>query len=87
VERLVAEVSAGFKGDVGVVPRQFLREFVTQLDLVEEHPDYEPMSEYGFQVSELSPEEQHVLSGASIESPDDEVDSEANGLVPAEDVW
>jgi len=87
VERLVAEVSAGFKGDVGVVPRQFLREFVTQLDLVEEHPDYEPMSEYGFQLSELSPEEQHVLSGASIESPYDEVDSEANGLVPTEDVW
>jgi hypothetical protein len=23
IERLVAEVTAGFKGDVGVVPRQF----------------------------------------------------------------
>ncbi|MCA9694369.1 MAG: DUF2791 family P-loop domain-containing protein, partial [Myxococcales bacterium] len=34
IERLVDKVTAGFKGDVGVVPRQFLREFVTQLDLV-----------------------------------------------------
>ena len=83
VERLVAEVTAGFKGDVGVVPRQFLREFVTQLDLVEEHADYEPMSEYGFQAKELSSEEQHVLSGASLV----DLDGEEQGLVPTEDVW
>jgi hypothetical protein len=83
VERLVAEVTAGFKGDVGVVPRQFLREFVTQLDLVEEHADYAPMSEYGFQATALSPEEQHVLSGTKPADFDDEAD----GLVPAEDVW
>jgi hypothetical protein len=38
IERLVAEVTAGFKGDVGVVPRQFLRAFVTQIDLVDETP-------------------------------------------------
>ena len=42
VERLVAEVTTGFKGDVGVVPRQFLREFVTQLDLVDEHDGLRP---------------------------------------------
>lgn len=83
VERLVAEVTAGFKGDVGVVPRQFLREFVTQLDLVEEHADYDPMSEYGFQATELSPEEEHVLSGTKLA----DLDDEAAGLVPAEDVW
>jgi hypothetical protein len=35
IDRLVAEVTAGFKGDVGVVPR-FLREFASQMDLVEE---------------------------------------------------
>jgi hypothetical protein len=87
VERLVAEVSAGFKGDVGVVPRQFLREFVTQLDLVEEHSDYEPMSEYGFQATDLSPEEQHVLSGTALTSLDLASGDEADGLVPAEDVW
>ncbi|MCZ7420575.1 BREX system ATP-binding protein BrxD [Verrucosispora sp. WMMA2121] len=83
VERLVTEVTAGFKGDVGVVPRQFLREFVTQLDLVEEHLDYDPMAEYGFQATELSPEEQHVLSGTKLA----DLDDEADGLVPAEDVW
>lgn len=83
VERLVAEVTTGFKGDVGVVPRQFLREFVTQLDLVEEHEDYEPMSEYGFQAKELRAEEQHVLSGAPLADLDDEADE----FVLAEDVW
>lgn len=83
VERLVAEVTAGFKGDVGVVPRQFLREFVTQLDLVEEHADYEPMDEYGFEATELSAEEQHVLTGAPLAEEGDE----EGGLVPSEDVW
>jgi hypothetical protein len=87
LERLVAEVSAGFKGDVGVVPRQFLREFVTQLDLVDEHVDYEPMSEYGFQATDLSPEEQHVLSGTALTSPDPASGDEADGLVPTEDTW
>ena len=32
VDRMVAQVTTGFKGDVGVVPRQFLRELVTQMD-------------------------------------------------------
>jgi len=84
IDRLVTEVTAGFKGDVGVVPRQFLREFVTQLDLVEEHPDYDPMSEYGFQAKSLSAEEQHVLSGAPLVSVDED---DAETLVPNEDVW
>src|SRR5260370_1016527 len=34
VERLLAEVTGGLQGNVGVGPRQFLREFVHQLDLV-----------------------------------------------------
>ena len=83
IDHLVANVTKGFKGDVGVVPRQFLREFVNQLDLVEEHPNYDPASEYGFQPTELTPEEQHALSGAptaSSEPPDD-------AFVPEEDVW
>ena len=84
IERLVAEVTAGFKGDVGVVPRQFLREFVTQLDLVEEHADYDPMAEYGFEAKELSAEEQHVLSGAPLVAFEAE---DGDTLVPSEDVW
>jgi len=82
VERLVAEVTKGFKGDVGVVPRQFLREFVTQMDLVDENEDYDPMTEYGFAPAEMSPEEEHVLGG-SAGAPTDQDD----GLVPQEDVW
>jgi hypothetical protein len=82
IARLVAEVTAGFRGDVGVVPRQFLREFVTQMDLVDENDDYDPAAEYGFTPTGLSPEEEHVLSGA----PAAPVDTE-DGPVPAEDVW
>ena len=63
IDRLVADVTTGFKGDVGVVPRQFLRQFVTQLDLVDENDDYDPMSEYGFFPQEMTPEEQHAISG------------------------
>jgi hypothetical protein len=35
---LVDEVTAGFKGDVGVVPRQFLRRFVNLMDTVADNP-------------------------------------------------
>lgn len=84
IERLVAEVTRGFKGDVGVVPRQFLREFVTQLDLVEEHADYEPMREYGFSPTPLNDEEEHVLTGKPLVAAEDEGDA---ALVPHEDVW
>jgi hypothetical protein len=70
---------------VGVVPRQFLREFVTQLDLVEEQPEYEPMVEYGFKAGELSAEEQHALTGEALTKPDDGDGDE--DLVPPEDVW
>jgi hypothetical protein len=82
VDRLVAEITKGFKGDVGVVPRQFLREFVTQMDLVEEHEDYDPAVEYGFTPSVLSPQEEQALTGSGVEIPDADDD-----LVPQEDVW
>jgi hypothetical protein len=82
IDRLVAEVTAGFKGDVGIVPRQFLREFVTQMDLVDEHADYDPAREYGFSAEPLGDEEAHALSGRTS-GPDDADDE----LVPAEDVW
>jgi hypothetical protein len=78
----VAEVTKGFKGDVGVVPRQFLRELITQMDLVDENPDYDPSAQYGFSPSELSDEETYRLSGAHAEIPD--VDDD---LVPNEDAW
>jgi hypothetical protein len=81
LERLVDEVTSGFRGDVGIVPRQFLREFVNQLDLVDENDDYHPMQAYGFQPQELSPEEREALHGA------EPADDDGDDLVPTEDVW
>lgn len=43
IERLVDKVTVGFKGDVGVVPRQFLRQFLNVLDLTNDYDDYNPM--------------------------------------------
>lgn len=91
IDRLVAEVTKGFRGDVGVVPRQFLREFVTQLDLVEENDDYVPMELYGFDPSQIStaaltPEEQQRLGVSSDSAPLDELE-EGPELIPTEDVW
>jgi len=83
IDRLVAQVTAGFKGDVGVVPRQFLREFVTQMDLVEEHSEYDPMTEYGFKPGELNAEEQHAITGAPLLA----VEDDGEAIVPQEDVW
>ena len=78
----MAEVTKGFKGDVGVVPRQFLRELITQMDLVDENPDYDPSAQYGFSPSELSDEERSRLSGMRPEIPEADDD-----LVPNEDTW
>lgn len=82
IDRLVNEVTKGFKGDVGVVPRQFLRQFVTQLDLVDENEDYDPMTEYGFEPEELSSEEEYAISGTSLAADDDD----GEPLV-AENIW
>jgi hypothetical protein len=84
LDRLVASVTEGFRGDVGVVPRQFLRELVNVLDLVDDEPDYSPEEAYEFKLDDaLTPEEQRALSGA----PADGVDDADGGLVAVEDVW
>lgn len=82
IEQLVGEVTKGFKGDVGVVPRQFLRQFVTQLDLVEENEDYDPMTEYGFEPTDLTFEEQQKISG-----PPPPLEEAEDDEVPVEQVW
>jgi hypothetical protein len=63
VGRLVDEVTAGFRGDVGVVPRQFLRTFVDQLDLVAQERDYVPAEAFQFAATALTPEERHAITG------------------------
>lgn len=82
VNRLVEMVTQGFKGDVGVVPRQFLRELVMQLDLVEQEPEYDPMLAYAFTPAPLGPEESYALTG---EPP--LVMTDDDGFVPREEVW
>ena len=88
IDKLVAKVTEGFKGDVGVVPRQFLREFVNQMDLVEEHDDYVPMDEYGFSPGpgDLRPEEQAAATGTPFTN-DSNRDVEVDIATPQEDVW
>ena len=83
IDRLVKEVTTGFKGDVGVVPRQFLRQFVNQLDMVDEHDDYDPTAECGFQPVELTPEEQQAIGGVVPQS----IDPDEDAPVPSEDIW
>jgi len=62
IERLVTKVTTGFKGDVGVVPRQFLRQFVNVLDLANES-EFDPMAAEGFDLTELNAEEQRIQQG------------------------
>jgi hypothetical protein len=81
IDVLVDRVTEGFKGHVGLVPRQFLREFVNRMDLVEQEPAYEPMGK-GYEPRGLTPEEEARLAG--IESL---VAVEDDGLVASEDVW
>ena len=56
-------MTQGLKGDVGVIPRQFLLELITVLDLVDEHDGsdggkvYIPKEVYNFPFGDLSEEE------------------------------
>lgn len=68
IERLVAKVTEGFRGDVGVVPRQFLRELISAMDLVDEDETYDPDKAFGFSAARLSalrPEEVAALAGGA----------------------
>jgi hypothetical protein len=63
IARLVEEVTKGFAGDVGVVPRQFLRQFVEVLDLVDEDETFDPMQAHGFVPKDLTEDEKRLLAG------------------------
>ncbi len=63
IERLVEKVSGGFRGDVGVVPRQFLRQLVDLLDLAAEHPDFDPMADVGGAPKEPNDSERRLTRG------------------------
>ena len=84
VARLVAEVTAGFRGDVGVVPRQFLRTLVHHMDLVDEHEDYDATAAAGFEPTDLRAEEQEAATG---ELGAVALEDATGELLPVQDVW
>jgi hypothetical protein len=63
IDRLVAEVTKGFRGDVGVVPRQFLRQLVNVMDLAAENADFEAMKAYEFKPAATTEFEARKLEG------------------------
>jgi hypothetical protein len=65
IARLATKVTEGFGGDVGIVPRQFLRQFVNILDLVAAEPEFDPMADSGFGLttSDLNDEERRIRDG------------------------
>ncbi len=80
VAQLVAKVTAGFRGDVGVVPRQFLRQFVNILDLAATFEEFDPMVAEGFSIDELNENEQRIAAGLPAFDPEPE-DSQEYSLV------
>jgi hypothetical protein len=74
IERLITKVTSGFKGDVGVVPRQFLRQFVNILDLSADDEDFDPMIAEGFDTTtnNLTPEEVRLVEGLPYFEPEPE---------------
>jgi len=69
IEQLVESVTQGFHGDVGVVPRQFLRKFVNILDLLADDAELDAHTLLGFTPATLTAEEEAVLAGRSLEAP------------------
>lgn len=72
IEGLVKKVTEGFKGDVGVVPRQFLRSFINVLDLTQEYEDYDPMTVEGLDPSAFNEEETRIHDGLPTFQPEPE---------------
>jgi hypothetical protein len=64
IDRLVAEVTKGLGGDVGVVPRQFLRQLVNVFDLIGENPSFDPAAMFKFEPKEPNEVEQRKMKGA-----------------------
>lgn len=71
IEALIQRATKKFGGDVGVVPRQFLRSFVDMLDVVDQNDDYEPEE---FELKDPTPEESSVSLGQPLyeADPDDQ---------------
>jgi hypothetical protein len=70
IDLLVAKVTQGFGGDVGIVPRQFLRQLVNILDIAATEPDFDPMQDGGYDLVELSAEEIRIRDGLPYFEPE-----------------
>lgn len=83
IDRLVARVSEGFGGDVGVVPRQFLRRLVDIIDLAEAHDAFDPMVAEGFDVKAqpLNEAERRFSEGRPAYDPEPDEDRMYEPLV------
>jgi hypothetical protein len=80
ITRLVDQVTEGFRGDVGVVPRQFLRRLVDVLDMVNDDPEFDPMQDAGFSPKEPTEDEVRVAAG---QPPYDAEPEDEEGYQPA----
>ena len=61
IDAIVEKVSSGFGGQIAVMPRVFLREWVKILDLIDQSEKYEPGAKYRFDLKDqkdLSSDEQ-----------------------------
>src|SRR6266511_699372 len=63
IERLVREFMFDFGGDVGIVPRQFLRQLANVFDLTVEFPEYHPEKQFKFEPQGTSDYEARKLEG------------------------
>jgi hypothetical protein len=70
IDLLVAKITKGFGGDVGIVPRQFLRQLVNILDLVATEPEFDPMLDGGYDFTELNSEEARIRDGLPYFEPE-----------------
>ena len=73
INQLIAKVTTGFGGDVGVIPRQFLRQLIDLFDLAADHPEFNPQLDQGFEIKEPNEQEQRLKEGRSLfeEEPND----------------
>jgi len=74
ISRLVEQVTEGLRGQVGVVPRQFLRELVDIFDLVDENPTFDPVLKSTFSTKELNEDERRIIDGKPAFDPEPQDD-------------
>ncbi|MGL5835422.1 MAG: BREX system ATP-binding domain-containing protein, partial [Waterburya sp.] len=70
IQQLIDRVTTGFRGDVGVVPRQFLREFVNILDLAHQNKNFDPAQLKEFKPQDLNIHEESIVQEQNYFEPE-----------------